>query len=114
MTTLSSHVGHVRLAEERRLLRIQAEGEVDRGDVDRHLADLRRVVDGGESVVVRDEVEGVALALELEVLLDRAEVVSEVGLARRLDAREDAHDGRTLAATRGVALGCNGGSPALC
>ena len=41
-------------------------------------------------MVVGDEVEGVALVLQRDVLLDRAEVVAEVQLPGRLDAAEDA------------------------
>ena len=43
-----------------------------------------------QGVVVGDEVEAVALVLQVDVLLDRAEVVAEVQLAGRLHAAEDA------------------------
>src|SRR5690606_2879297 len=42
-------------------------------------------------VVVGEEVDRLAAALERHVLAHRAEVVAEVRLARGLDAREDAH-----------------------
>ena len=41
-------------------------------------------------VVVGDEVEALALVLQLDVLLDGAEVVAQVQLARGLHAAEDA------------------------
>ena len=43
-----------------------------------------------QGVVVGDEVEALAAILQLDVLLDRAEVVAEVQLAGRLHAAEDA------------------------
>ena len=48
------------------------------------------VLDGGQGVVVGDEVEALALVLQGDVLLDGAEVIAQVQLAGRLDAAEDA------------------------
>ena len=50
------------------------------------------VADRGQGVQVGDEVEGVVrLALQFDVLPDRAEVVAPVKSARRLNAGENAH-----------------------
>ena len=49
-----------------------------------------------QRVVVDDAVDGVVLLLERDVVPDRAEVVAEVGDARRLDAAEDPRRGRRL------------------
>lgn len=67
--------GRVRLAEERRLVGIEAEGKVRNRDLGNHsdIAALWIVV---SALVVRDEVEGVLL--QRDVLLDGSEVVAEV------------------------------------
>ena len=92
------HLGHVGLAEEGGLVGVEAQGQVIQGDI----ADLARaaarpafrvgleVADGGQGVVVGDEIEALALVLQLDVLLDGAEVVAQVQLARGLHAAEDA------------------------
>src|SRR5690606_367920 len=56
-------------------------------------AEQLRVLDRCERMKIGDEVEGVALLLQLHELSDRAEVVPEVESAGGLDAREDFHAG---------------------
>ena len=83
--------GTSRLAEEDGLGRVEAEREVVEG----HVADVARaasvgVLDGGQGVVVGDEVEALALRPAGRCAADRAEVVAEVQVPRGLDAGEDA------------------------
>ena len=73
------------------LVRIEAQGQVIEG----RRRDVRSrsacgILDRRQGVVVGDEVEALALVLQRDVLLDGAEVVAEVQLARRLHAAEDA------------------------
>ena len=87
-------LGHFGLPEERRFFRIEPESEI----VERHGADVlperSGILDRGERVVIRDEEEALAFFLERDVLADRAEVVPEVELSRRLHAGQDAGTGR--------------------
>ena len=104
------HFGDVGLAVERGLRGVEAEGEVVEGDVADVLGEdlpgrargdglvlggevairVPRRPQRGQGVVIGDEVEAVALLLQLDVLLDRAEVVADVQLPGRLDAAQDA------------------------
>ena len=86
------HLRDVALAEEDDLFRVEPGGE----EVQRHalgrVAQGLRVGDGGEGVVVGDEVVAVVgLLLKLDALLHGAEIVAEVKAAGRLDAGEYAH-----------------------
>ena len=83
------------LNEQRRLVRIEAEGQQINRPVKRVLGEFFLVTDRGQSVEVRDEVERavVALFLKSDVLLDRAEVVAPVERAGGLDAGECTHGG---------------------
>jgi hypothetical protein len=73
-------LGNVRLPEQRRDARIEPEREVVEGHVAGVLAHHVGAADGGERVVVRDEEERLALVLQVEELLQRAEVVADVKL----------------------------------
>jgi hypothetical protein len=88
-------LGDVGLAEQDGAGGVEAEGEVGEGGVEDVGAQERRVADGGEGVVVGDEVEGVSRVgvLQGDVLADGAEVIAEVEDAGGLDAGEDARDG---------------------
>ena len=81
----------------RQHIALQDQGEVVQRDVLRPLPQRGRILDGRQGVVVGDEVEAVGLVLQGDVLADGAEVVTQVQLARRLDAAEDA-----LAAGSGI------------
>ena len=59
----------------------------------RKLAHAVGFADGGQRVEVGDEVQPVALVLQLDELADRAEVVADVQLARWLYATENSHFG---------------------
>src|SRR5262249_1376352 len=80
----------VGLAEEGGLVRVEPQGQVVEGRIVRVLAKDFWVLNGGQGVVVGDEVEALRLVLQSDVLLDGAEVVADVQLARRLDAAQDA------------------------
>ena len=97
-------LGHVRLDEERGLLRIQPQGQ----EIDEHVEDILthpgRVAHAGQRVVIGDEVIGLVALLKRDVLADGAEVVADVQSTRRLNSRQDPH-GRhhSHKATRGKA-----------
>ena len=84
-------LGHVRLDEERRLLGVEAQRQHGDDHVEGVAAELLGVADAGQRVVVGDEVVGVVLALEVDELPERAEVVADVQGTRRLDSRQNAH-----------------------
>ena len=73
-----AHLGHIGLQEQHRPLRIQAQ----RQEIHRLVQAVRPhglgVANRGEGMVVGDEVEALMLLLELNVLLDGAEVVAYV------------------------------------
>ena len=81
-------LGPVALDEERAALRVEAEREQRRGHVARPRAQDVGIVRRRQGVVVDDAVDRLVLVLERDVVADRAEVVAEVGDARRLDAAE--------------------------
>ena len=84
-------LGHVALDEERRAVGIDAAGDQEGSQVQRGLAQLFRLLRHGDRVQVDDRVEAVGLVLLLDPAADSADVVAEVLVAGRLDAREDAH-----------------------
>ena len=83
--------GHVALDEDGRAIRVEAGREEHRREVERRVAQLRRVVLDGDRVQVDDAEERVALLLRLRVLAEAARVVPEMLVAGRLDARKDPH-----------------------
>jgi hypothetical protein len=84
-------LGHIRLAPEGGLLRIEPAGE----EVDRQIPHMTAqgggIVDRGERVVVGDEIKGLALLLQPDGRLHHAEVIANVETAAGLDAGENAH-----------------------
>ncbi len=90
--------GHVALDEDDRALGIEPGGKEQRGQVERGVAQLGRVVVGRDRVQVDDAEEPVAALLRRRVLAEPARVVAEVLRARRLDAGEDPHRLRLAAA----------------
>src|SRR5207245_111982 len=60
------------------------------GPVERLRPSASRLLNRGQGVVVGDEVITFGLILQVDVLLDGAEVVAEMQFARRLHAAEDA------------------------
>jgi hypothetical protein len=82
-------LGSMALDEQRAALRVEAKGQ----EAGCHLAGLAAepigVVKARQRVVVDDAVDRLVLPLELHVVPDRAEVVADVGCARRLDTRKD-------------------------
>ena len=78
-------LGHVALHEERTNVGVEAAGDEERGQVERRLAQDFRLLRDGDRVQVDDGVEGVDLVLLLHPATNRADVVAEVLLARRLN-----------------------------
>ena len=81
---------HVALAEDGRALGVEAGREEHRGEIERRLAQLRRLVVDRDRVQVDDAEERVAGLLRRRVLAEAAAVVAERLAAGRLDAGEDA------------------------
>ena len=77
---------HMALQEERRALRLEADGEEQRRQVERAVVEVLRVVVDGDRVQVDDAEEGVARLLRRDVLAHRADVVADVFGTRGLDA----------------------------
>ena len=96
------HQRHVTLAEEHGLRRVESAGEKVERHAQRVLTQGRRIVHGGEGVVVRDEIIRLAALLPLDRGAHHAEVVPEMRPAGGLDAGEDArsHGARINAETR--------------
>ena len=82
---------HVALREDGRALGIEPRREQHRGQVERLLAEVVGVVLDRDRVQVDDAEEALAALLRGGVLAEAADQVAEVLVARRLDAREDAH-----------------------
>jgi len=93
--------GDVALDEDRRALRVEADGEQQRGEREGRLAQVGRVVLDGDRVQVDDAEEGVAVLLHGDVLAHRADVVAEVLGSCGLDAGKNAH-GRRLRGSMGL------------
>jgi hypothetical protein len=83
--------GVVALDEDRRAVGVETRREEHRGQVERLLVQLRRVVFDRDRVEVDDAEERLAGLLRLHVLAEAAAPVSEVLVAGRLDAGEDPH-----------------------
>jgi hypothetical protein len=82
---------HLRLDEDRRLLRIDAGRDELGGRAQRPLPQIGRILFGGDRVHVRDEVEGVVRLLVCHELLQGSDVVSEVKrIGGGLDTRDRA------------------------
>ena len=93
---------HLRLDEERRALRVDAQRDELCGARDGAAAQLLRVLLNGDRVQIRDEVERVVVVLQVDPLFDRPQVVTQVvRVGGRLDAGEDARF------VRGVVGGCS-------
>ena len=86
-------LGDVALDEERADVGVEAAGDQERGQVERRLAQLLRLLGDGDGVEVDDRVERVHLVLLRDPAADGPDVVAEVLLARRLDSGENAHVG---------------------
>ena len=85
-------LGHVALDEERADVGVEAAGDQERGEVERRLAQLVRLLRDGDRVQVDDRVERVRPRAARPTQRRMApDVVAEVLLARRLDSGEDAH-----------------------
>ena len=86
--------GHVRLHEERGLFRVNAQGNELCGARDGAVAQLLRILLHGDRVQVRDEVEGVIAVLQVNPLLQRSQVITQViGISGGLDTGQDAGNG---------------------
>src|SRR5204862_328491 len=92
---------HVRLHEHDRPLRVEPGGEQPDRHVDRALRQGRGVVGLRDGVQVNHAEETVVLVLQANPVLDRAEIVADVQLARGLDTGEDARHGLTTYAGGG-------------
>ncbi len=92
--------GDVALHEHRGHVGIEADGEEDRGELDRALADDARLLGHGEGVEVDDAVEDLLLVLSRHPVAKRSEVGAEVGVAGRLHAGQDSCHRLMLRSTR--------------
>ena len=81
------------LDEERALVRAETAGEQHRGQLAGLAMKLFRVEGRSDRVQVDDAEEVLLLVLSLDPLLERADVVAELGVATGLDAAEDAATG---------------------
>src|SRR5256884_600119 len=100
MVSAGSHrqlgvLGHVRLHEQDRPLRVEPGGEQPDRHVDRALRQGRGVVGLRDGVQVNHAEEAVVLMLQAHPVLHRAQIVADVQLARGLDTGEDARHGLT-------------------
>src|SRR5205814_7803329 len=71
---------------------VEPGGEEGGRDLAGLVAQLRRVLPGGDGVHVDDAIEAVELVLQLHPVADGTEIVAEMQVAGRLDAGEDAVD----------------------
>src|SRR2546422_1652455 len=85
----------MRLDEHNRAFGIEARRVQSDGHVDGPLGEARRVVGLRDGVQVHDREQAIMLVLQLDPVLDGAEVVADVQLARGLDAGKDACHGVT-------------------
>ena len=81
-----SDLRNIALAKENRLVRIEAQREIGECGFERVFAQAARIVDRRERMQVGDEVEGLAIVLQLDELVHGPVVVAHVESARRLDA----------------------------
>ena len=82
---------HVRLHEQRGPLRVEAQGQQIECRVECRLPQPLRIADRGQRVQVGDEVIGLVLVLQGNVLANRAKVVAPVKTPRRLNSRKNTH-----------------------
>src|SRR5581483_11078821 len=85
--------GHVALREQHAAIRVETGGEEQRGQIERLVVQILRVVVGRDRVQVDDAEERVVRVrvLRRDVLAHRADVIADVFGTRGLDAGEDAH-----------------------
>ena len=77
---------NVALAEQHALFRVQSAGQEVNRQIAHKAAQLRAVMNGGERMVVRDEVIGLAFVLEVQGRLHHAKVVADVETTAGLKA----------------------------
>ena len=102
-------LGKVGLAVEDRSFRIEAAGEIIERDVVHQAPAQGPVAHRGHRVEIRDEIDALALVLQLDVLRHRAEIVSQVALAGRRNPRKAPHR-YSCPATTGVSQCAKAGS----
>jgi hypothetical protein len=83
-------LGDLALVEDDVLCRIDAAGKKRRGDLAGRLGQLGRVLPDRDGVHVDDAIDAVVAVLQLDKLLDRAEIIAEMQVAGRLHAGEHA------------------------
>ena len=83
----------VALGKQGRFRRVETRGKQQGRQRERGIAQRRRFDGNGDRMQVNDAVETVMFGLPRDPVPDRAEVVADVFVARRLDAREDACHG---------------------
>lgn len=83
--------GHVRLAEQRRPLRIESQSQQVNRRILRKPAQRLRIANGRQGVQIGDEVERLIVVLQVDVLLDRTEVIAPVESTCGLDTGENTH-----------------------
>ena len=83
-----SDFGHIGLAEEIALVRIESQGEIIQGHIPRIIAEHLGVLDGRQGMVVSNKEKAQAFGLQGDVLLDRPKIIAQVEFARRLNAAQ--------------------------
>ncbi len=81
---------HRRLHHDRGLLRIDARGQKQRGDLQDLGAQLGRLLINRDGVQIDDAEDALVVVLDLDPVLQRAQIISDVQIAGRLNAGEDA------------------------
>ena len=82
---------HARLVEEDRALGVDPGGEQRRRHLARVASELGGVVIDGDRVEVREEEQALAHLLHRHPVADRAQIIAEMEVARRLDPGDDSH-----------------------
>ena len=82
------------------LFRSEAASEKIQRDVEHVLPELRRIADGRERMVIRDEVERRAPLRQFERGAHHPEVIADMQFPARLDSRQNAHGGAGYGAPR--------------
>src|SRR5438445_5211385 len=81
-------LGHERLDEQRRAVRVEARAEPVRHHLYRVARDRGRIGVVGEGMPVRDEVVALVCVLQLDPVVERAEIVAQVDLPARPRSEE--------------------------
>lgn len=82
---------HIALTKQNALLGIETAGEEVDGEIPHMITQQRAIVDGGQRVVIRDEIIGIAFMLQLQSRLHHAKVIADVETSAGLETGKNAH-----------------------